>query len=269
MDVSNEWTLPGVDATKPSVARVHDALLGGTENFAVDRAIANRLKEAVPELGRLTWCNRAFIGRVVDFLVREAGIRQILDLGAGLPTIENTHEVAQFANPETRVVYVDIDPMVEPHARILLRENPHSIAITEDARNVDAILGHPQVVRHLDFSQPVAVMMIGLLHLFPDQDNPWGLVNAYMDAMPSGSYLAASNMFAAPNPKAKALEAMLHATMGTGFFRTREAITRYFDGLNLVAPGVVAFPQWHPDEKVSTPLENWEEILLGGVARKP
>lgn len=269
IDVSNEWSLPGVDSTKPSVARVHDVLLGGTENFAVDRAVAGRLKEAVPEIGRLVWCNRAFIGRVVDYLVREAGIRQIIDLGSGLPTVENTHEVAQFAAPEARVVYVDIDPMVEPHARVILRENGRAIAVTEDARDVDAVLGNLGLLKYIDFSQPVAVLMIGLLHLFPDKDDPYGLVKQYMEAMPPGSYLAASNMFSATNPKAKALEAMLQATMGTGHFRSRAEVTRFFDGMDLVEPGVVHFPEWRPEERLTKPLENWEEILLGGVARKP
>lgn len=269
IDVNNQWAIPGVDPTKPSVARVHDALLGGTENFEIDRAVAAKLKAAVPEIGRLVWCNRAFIGRVVDFLVREAGIRQIIDLGSGLPTIENTHEVAQFADPEVRVVYVDIDPMVEPHARQLLSENGRAVAVTEDARNVDAVLGNPGLIKLIDFSEPVALMAVGLLHIFSDEENPHGLVKEYMEVFARGSYLVATNMYAAPNPKAKALEAMLHATMGTGYFRSRQAITRYFDGLELVEPGVVHFPEWHPEGSRDEPLEAWEEILLGGVARKP
>ncbi|NRQ32629.1 SAM-dependent methyltransferase [Nonomuraea sp. NN258] len=269
MGYQPEWAPPGVDPETPSVARVHDALLGGTENFAADRSAARRLKTAVPEVVDLVWCNRAFIGRVVDYLVREAGIRQIVDLGAGLPTIENTHEVAQFADPAVRVVYVDIDPMVEPHAKALLHGNGRADAITADARDIDAVLGHPALVRLIDFSQPTALLAIGLLHLLPDRDDPHGLIRQYMDVFAPGSHLAASNLFASPNPQAKALETMLQVTMGTGYFRDRAAIARYFDGLDLVEPGVVHFPEWHPDERLPGPLATWEELLLGGVARKP
>jgi hypothetical protein len=248
---------------------VHDALLGGMENFAADRSVARKLREAVPEVVDLVWCNRAFIGRVVDFLVREAGIRQLIDLGSGLPTIENTHEVAQFADPMSRVVYVDLDPMVEPHARAILGGNPYADVITADARDVEAVLGHPTLNRLIDLSQPTALLIVGLLHLFPDREDPHGLVRRYMSALPKGSYLAASNMFASSNPKAQALEAMLQATMGTGYFRERASITAFFDGLVLVEPGVVHFPEWHPDERLPGPLAPWEELLLGGVARKP
>lgn len=266
-EIFPEWAPPGVDPTRPSVARVHDVLLGGTENFAVDRAVAERLRQAVPDIGELTWCNRAFVGRVVTYLVREAGVTQLIDLGSGLPTIENTHEVAQAADPSARVVYVDLDPMVLPHARQILRENPRTAAIAADARDVDAVLGHPAVVNLIDFSRPVGLMMIGLLHLFPDEEDPWGLVRQYMDALPSGSHLASSNMYAAANPEAQALEGTLHATMGTGHFRSKEAITRFFDGLELVDPGVVHVPRWRT--QAEGPLEPWQELLLGGVGRKP
>ncbi|MEQ4723113.1 SAM-dependent methyltransferase [Nonomuraea sp. B19D2] len=271
MSLANEyeWVPPGVDPARPSVARVHDALLGGMENFASDRAVARKLKDAVPEVVDLVWCNRSFVGRVVDFLIRETGVRQIIDLGAGLPTVENTHEVAQFADPRSRVVYVDIDPMVEPHARALLNGNPCTGAITADVRDVDAVLGHPTLRRLIDLSQPTAILIIGVLHLFPDRADPHGLVRRYMSALPKGSYLAASNMLASANPKAQALEAMLQATMGTGYFRDRASITAFFDGLVLVEPGVVHFPEWHPDERIPGPLAIWEELLLGGVARKP
>ncbi|UBU11781.1 SAM-dependent methyltransferase [Nonomuraea gerenzanensis] len=267
--MSVEWAPPGVDPEQPSVARVHDALLGGVENFAADRTVARKLRDAVPEVVDLVWCNRAFIGRVVDYLVREAGIRQIIDLGAGLPTVENTHEVAQFADPRSRVVYVDIDPMVEPHARAILGGNACAEAITADARDVAAVLGHPAVRRLIDLSQPTAVLAIGLLHLFSDREDPHALIRSYADALPRGSHLAVSNFLASDNPKAKALEVMLQATMGTGHFRDRPSIERFFDGLELVEPGVVHFPEWHPDERVPGPLTPWEELLLGGVARKP
>ncbi|HEX4811210.1 MAG TPA: SAM-dependent methyltransferase [Nonomuraea sp.] len=265
----HEWAPPGVDPERPSVARVHDALLGGMENFAADRSVARRLKDAVPEVVDLVWCDRAFVGRVVDYLVREAGIRQIVDLGSGLPTVENTHEVAQFADPSCRVVYVDNDPMVEPHARALLRGNPHATAITADARDVAAVLGHDGLTRLIDLSQPTAILAIGLLHLFSDRDDPHGIVSRYVAALAPGSHLAASNFMASANPKAQALEALLQATMGTGHFRDRAAVTAYFDGLTLVAPGVVHFPEWRPDERLPGPLAPWEELLLGGVARKP
>jgi O-methyltransferase involved in polyketide biosynthesis len=269
LNSAHEWAPPGIDPEQPSVARVHDALLGGMENFASDRSVARRLKDAVPEVVDLVWCNRAFIGRVVDFLVREAGIRQIVDLGAGLPTVENTHEVAQFADPRCRVVYVDIDPMVEPHARAILNGNPHAGVITADARDVESVLRHPSLTRLIDLSQPTAIVAVGLLHLFSAEEDPHGVVKRYVAALAPGSYLAASNFMASPSPKAKALEVLLQATMGTGYFRDRTDITAYFDGLTLVDPGVVHFPEWHPDDRIPGPLAPWEELLLGGVARKP
>lgn len=264
-----EWTPPGVDVDQPSVARVYDVLLGGADNFAADRTVARAMKSAVPEVVDLLWCSRAFTGRLVDFLVREAGIRQFVDLRAGLPTIENTHEVAQFASPAARVLYVDLDPVVEPHARAILSGNANATAITADARDAHAVLRHPEAVRLIDLSRPVAVLAIGLLHLIPDRADPHALVRRYLAALPSGSYLAAANMLAGLTPKAQALEAMLQMTMGTGHFRSREAITRYFDGLELVDPGVVHFPHWRPDDRLPGPLTPWEELLLGGVARKP
>lgn len=265
---AREWAPPGVDPDQPSVARVHDALLGGMENFASDRSVARRLKDAVPEVVDLVWCNRAFVGRVVDFLVREAGIRQIIDLGAGLPTVENTHEVAQFADPRCRVVYVDIDPMVEPHALAILNGNPCATAITADVRDVDAVFGHPSLTKLIDPAEPTAILAIGLLHLFSDHEDPHGLIRRYMAALAPGSHLAASNFMASANPKAKALEALIQATMGTGYFRERAEIAAFFDGLTLVEPGVVHFPEWRPDDRLPGPLAPWEELLLGGVARK-
>ncbi|MGN9784130.1 SAM-dependent methyltransferase [Nonomuraea sp. ZG12] len=264
-----EWTPPGVDVDQPSLARVYDALLGGAANFAADRTVARGMRTAVPDVVDLVWCSRAFTGRVVDFLVREAGIRQFIDLGAGLPTIENTHEVAQFASPAARVLYVDLDPVVEPHARAILSGNAHAVAITADARDAHAVLGHPETARLIDLSQPVALLAIGLLHLIPDREDPHALVGRYLSALPSGSYLAAANMLAGLTPQAQALAAMLQMAMGTAHFRSREAITRYFDGLELVDPGVVHFPQWRPDDRLPGPLTPWEELLLGGVARKP
>jgi O-methyltransferase involved in polyketide biosynthesis len=205
---------------------------------------------------------------VVDFLVREAGIRQIVDLGSGLPTVENTHEVAQFADPGCRVVYVDIDPMVEPHARAILNGNPHATAITADARDVASVLGHPSLTRLIDLSLPTAILAIGLLHLLPDQDDPHGMIRSYVAALAPGSHLAVGGFMASANPKAKALEALLQATMGTGYFRDRAVVAAYFDGLTPVEPGVVHFPEWRPDERIPGPLAPWEELLVGGVGRK-
>jgi hypothetical protein len=269
LHTGDDWVPPGVDVERPSVARVHDALLGGTANVASDRVVARRLKDAVPEVVDLVWCSRAFVGRAVDFLVREAKVRQFIDLGAGLPTIESTHEVAQFADSGARIVYVDLDPAVEPHARAILAGNDLATAITADARDVSAVLDHPGLRRLIDFREPVALLAVGLLHLIPDKEDPHGLMRHYMDALPAGSHLVASNFLSGVNPKAQALEAMLQVTMGTGTFRSRESITAFFDGLDLVDPGVVHFPAWHPDDRVPGPLASWEEILLGGVARRP
>lgn len=259
---------PHIDLSRPSIARAYDAVLGGKDNYVVDRAVADQLRETMPQIGDIAWYNRAILGRTVRYLAAEAGIRQFIDLGAGLPTMENTHQVAQRHDPGARVVYVDNDPIVLAHGRALLEENDRTAVVTADLREPAAVLAHPDVTRLLDLSQPVGVLLVGMLHHLHDDEDPQGIVDAYMSVVPSGSHLVITH-FCDMGADAKSLQDTFLSFLGTGRFRTVEEITGYFRGLELVDPGVVYLPQWRPDGPVSEPLSVAERLMAGGVARKP
>jgi SAM-dependent methyltransferase len=257
-----------IDVGKPSIARAYDAVLGGKDNYEIDRAVAEELFKVMPEIGDLAWFNRAILGRGVRYLAAEAGIRQFLDLGSGLPTVENTHQVAQRHAPDARVVYVDIDPIVLAHGRALLVENNHTTVVTADLRDPEDIINSPEVRTQVDFSKPVGVMLVGMLHHMHDDEDPRGIVDAYMSAVPSGSYLFLTH-FCRSGSDAAALEETFLQFLGTGRFRTNEEIERYFDGLELVDPGLVYLPEWRPDALLTYPLTIGQRLMVGGIARKP
>jgi hypothetical protein len=250
----------------PTIARVYDYWLGGKDNFAVDRELAERFVQADPMVVAGVRSNRAFLGRAVRFLAGDVGIRQFLDIGTGIPTANNTHEVAQSVDPRCRVAYVDNDPMVLAHARALLTSVSAPTAyIDADARETSKILA--QVTDTLDLSQPVAVMLIGLLHCIPDVDDPYRIVAALMRAVPSGSYLAISHPASDIHASAMAEgAAMMNKELPAPVtFRAYKQVLPFFDGLELVEPGVVPTTQWRPDPAAdTTPLPGWV-----GVARKP
>jgi SAM-dependent methyltransferase len=267
-----------IDSTVAHTSRVYDYLLGGTDNFAVDREVAEHAFAAYPggTDGARTdaRANRAFLGRCVRYLAGEAGVRQFLDVGTGIPTADNIHAVAQATAPEARVVYVDNDPIVLAHAHALLvgTDVGRTAFVEGDLRSPDAIL--ERAAETLDPDQPVALVMIGLLHVVPDRDEPHRLVRALLDGLAPGSYLALSHMTNELQPDAmdEVLE-RLDRTMRTTnppAFRSREQIERFFDGLQPVAPGVVHLDQWRPDE--TTPVANGHgriSPLYCGVARVP
>jgi len=254
------------DTSVPHIARVYNYWLGGKDHFAADRELAERFIAADPEVIAGVRANRAFLGRAVHFLAAEAGIGQFLDIGTGIPTANNTHEVAQRAAPDARVVYVDNDPIVLAHARALLTSDPDGVTdyIDADLRNTGAILA--QAARTLDFSRPVAVMLVGILQCIPDEDDPRGIVAALIDGVPSGSYLAISHPAADVHAQARAGAALLNEGLASPvIFRGRAAIARFFDGLELVEPGLVSTSQWRSGAGTGTkPLANW-----AGVGRKP
>ncbi|MCF2527638.1 SAM-dependent methyltransferase [Yinghuangia soli] len=255
-----------IDETVPSIARVYDAILGGQDNFAVDQAIARQSQEIVPEIGDVARFNRAMLGRAVHAMA-SAGIRQFLDLGSGLPTVQNTHQVAQAVAPDARVVYVDIDPIVMAHGRTLLAENRNTTVVTADLREPEAVLSHPDVRALIDFDQPVGLMLVGVIHHLGDDEDPEGIVKTYLDALPAGSRFLLTH-FCASSPDALALEGALLTSLGTGRFRTLEEITAYFDGLELQAPGVVYLPQWRPEGPVAEPLTVGQRLMAGGLGLK-
>jgi hypothetical protein len=257
----------GINPNIPHSARVYDYWLGGKDNFEADRRVAEATMAAVPGIRESARNNRAFLGRAVRHLA-QLGVRQFLDLGTGIPTQGNTHEVAQEEAPESRVVYVDNDPIVMAHARALLTSTPEgrTAYIEADVREPRSILEHPDTLATLDFTQPIALVMVAILMHIPDSDDPEGLVKAYTKALPSGSYLVLSHLTldlidkkTADDYVAATSTQAMHRTPRTG-----EQISRYFDGFDLLEPGLVAVSQWR-----DTPLFPDEPAwMYAGVGRK-
>lgn len=267
--IHHEWVPPGIDAERPSVARVYDVLLGGDNNFAVDREAAAHIEGALPLVRDMVWGQRAFLRRTVEFMAGEAGITQFLDLGAGLPSLENTHEVAQEINPQARTVYFDVDPLVELQSRQILHDNPLTGAATGDLMDIDAVLMHRATTRLLDLSKPVGLLMVGVLHLFSDAQDPFGMVRSYMDVLAPGSHLVATSLIAAELPEAAKLAQVFATVMrNPAGLRTPAAFSRFFDGLDLLEPGVTALPLWRPGAPRAEELRPVQHLLVGGVARK-
>ncbi|MGN9846168.1 SAM-dependent methyltransferase [Nonomuraea sp. H19] len=256
----------GIDTTRPSIARAYDVVLNGKDNFEVDRAFVAEIVKVVPEIYDVATYNRQILGRGVRFMIDE-GVTQFIDLGSGLPTVENTHHVAQRANPQARVVYVDNDPMVLAHGRALLAENENTAVVTSDLREPAAILADPAVRKIIDFDRPVGVMLVGILHHLHDDEDPKGIVEAYMAAVPPGSHLFITH-FCDSSQEARDAEQKFLALLGTGRFRTPEEITAFFDGFELLEPGVVPLPLWRPDGEVPRRLTVGQRLMYGGIARK-
>jgi hypothetical protein len=252
-------------------ARVYDYWLGGKDNFAADRAVGDAIRAEIPSVPQLTRDNRAFLGRAVRYLAAEAGVRQFLDIGTGIPTAGNTHEIAQAAAPDARVVYVDNDPIVLAHARALMTSDPAGATafILGDFRDAGRILADPALRQTLDFGQPIALMLIAILHFFTDDENPQAIVSSLVDALPSGSYLAISNLtqdFMDPERAARATQAGLQG--GIKYVsRTRAGVAAFFDGLELLEPGVVPMQLWRPDGAPGAPPDG--PTAYAAVGRKP
>ena len=256
-----------IDTSVAHSARVHDYWLGGKDNFAADRAAGDAVMAAYPGIVMSVRANRAFLARAVRFLAAETGIRQFLDIGTGIPAANNTHEVAQSVAPSCRVVYVDYDPVVLLHAQALLTSSPQGAVdyIDADLRDPQAILA--QAARILDFSQPVAVMLIAIMHLIVDADDPYRLVSELMAAVPAGSYLALSQVASDIEAEQMAEAAKRYNRMAreTQRHRSHAEVERFFDGLELQEPGVVAVPRWRPGSDIEAKARS---AMWGGVARK-
>jgi len=240
---------PGIDPTVPSVARIYDYVLGGKDNFAADREAAEKLLRLSPNARDEALANRRFISRAVRFMVGN-GIRQFLDIGAGLPTQENVHQVALRAAPESRIVYVDNDPIVLVHARALLAEDEQTIAVEADLREPEGILNNPEVIAHLDFSKPVGLLLVAILHFIPD-DVVYRAVKTLRDRLAPGSSLAISHFSTGELGEEEIRQFRKIATQtsaGVLVPRTREQILRFFDGFNVVEPGLVPVDDWRPEE---------------------
>lgn len=256
------------DPRVPNVARIYDFLLRGKDNFAADREAAGRLLRAVPEAARAARDNRQFLGRAVWFLAREAGIRQFLDIGTGLPTLGNVHEVAQCAESLSRVVYVDNDPVVLTHANALLADSVRVAAVQADLRNPDHLFSLPAVHALIDFSEPVAVLMVAVLHFVADSEDPWSIVDRYKSAMAPGSYLVLSHVTGArlPDDAVRQAAEVYEQASTPGVARSRREVTRYFRGLDMVSPGLVDACCWR---RPSPPGKPGPVIFYAGLGRKP
>jgi hypothetical protein len=233
--------------TRPNVARIYDAWLGGKDNFRADREVAARVAEAAPHVVAGVRANRAFLRRVVAFLA-EAGLSQLIDLGSGLPTADNVHEVAGRVNPEAKVVYVDNDPIVLVHARALLADRSRSIVVEGDIRQPEQLLADAQLQAHINFQQPVAVLCVAILHFITDEEGPRRIVRTFRDVMAPGSYLAVSHVTQGQDDEQDAATragAQIYAeTTAPLAVRTHAQIAQLFEGFDLIQPGLVGADEW-------------------------
>ena len=259
---------PTFDTSVANQARIYDYLLGGKDNYAADREAVDAVLKIAPEMGFTARENRAFLGRAVRYLAAEAGIRQFLDIGTGIPTAGNTHHVAQAVAPESRVVYVDYDPIVLAHARALLNSSDAGATeyIDADLRDTDTILARAS--RLLDFTQPVAVTMLFILHAIPDSDDPHAIVATVLDALPPGSYLALSHLGSdifdeEAQQGFQNIVGRMSQQQYTG--RNREQMLRFFKGMELVEPGLVRIEEWRPDPGS---VNDYKSTAWGAVGRK-
>jgi O-methyltransferase involved in polyketide biosynthesis len=261
----------GLDTTTPNVARIYDYLLGGKDNFAADRAAAEQLLTVIPDVAAIAADNRAFLGRAVRYLTR-AGVRQFLDLGSGLPTRANVHEVARQDTPGTRVVYVDYDPVVALHGRALLASGGDVAVLHADLTDPSSVLEHPDLLRVLDLSQPVGLICVSTLHFVPDEADPWGIFARYRDRLCAGSHLVithAPSRVPGEDPEHDEENAaeLFRRTSAPMHMRTLAEIERFFDGFELVTPGVVFMQEWRPDP--GTHAAGRLRSFRAGVGRKP
>ncbi len=267
MDHSTDELKARLQTDRPHSARVWNYLLGGKDNYTVDSEVGDVILSTFPEFASVARLQRRFLARAVDFLVREAGIRQFLDVGTGLPTADNTHELAQRIAPESRVVYVDNDPLVLTHAQALLTSSDEGACAYVDADVRDPARILAEAAKTLDLDRPVALTMLGIMGQITDKDRPADLVAALLSGLPSGSYLALSDGTDTNDALNRAVAAYNQQSVHTYHLRSPQVIGSFFAGLDLVPPGVVSSTAWRPDP--SRPQEATAEVAFCGVARKP
>jgi len=252
----------------PSAARVYDYLLGGKDNYPADRAVAESMIAQLPNVQLAVRWNRAFLHRVVRYLIREAGVRQIVDIGAGLPTVGNTHEIARDADPEARVVYVDHDPVVLAHARSMLHGVPNTAIIEHDLLEPDKILADPILHSLIDVSEPTALLLLSILHFVPDEADPAGLIATLLDPFPAGSHVAISHATPDTVPQVNDVERVFDEATEQAHVRSRSAVMKLVSGLEVVEPGLTWPPEWRPDPGDEVPANAAESYYCVVVARK-
>jgi hypothetical protein len=263
------WAPESIDLERPNAARIYDYLLGGAANFAADREFGEQLLTVLPEARPAARMNRAFLHRAVRFCV-DAGIRQFLDVGSGIPTAGNVHEIAQRMDPECRVLYVDIEPVAVTHSELMLRDNAQATAIRADFTDPDSILDSEAAREMLDFDEPMALLLVALLHFVPDAAQPYDAVNRFVSRLASGSYLVLSHSVERPSAEqAKGIDRLYDRADAPGVRRTREEITRFYAGLEMVEPGLVNTPEWRPEPTDDSANQPGADVAVAGVARKP
>jgi len=270
MTVEPGWVPPGIDTGKANIARVYDYWLGGSNNFRADQDAARTMIAIEPNIRAIARANRAFLCRAVRFLATEAGIRQFIDIGSGIPTGRNVHEVAQEAAPGSRVVYADIDEVAVAHSRLLLEDHADTAVIQADVREPDSILTAPETQLLIDLSQPVGLLLVSVLHFLDGSDEPWRVMAHLRDALAPGSYLVLSHGTgeAKPDVAAAANTVYLSRVSARGDHRSRAEILRFFDGFELVDPGLVYLTQWRPDDPAEEAADASRYWLLAGVGRR-
>ncbi|GIE31795.1 hypothetical protein Ait01nite_048400 [Actinoplanes italicus] len=242
-----DWVPDGIDTSRPSAARVYDYFLGGSHHLPVDRELAGHIEAMTPDIGATMRANRAFLQRAVRFLAR-AGVRQYLDIGSGIPATGNVHEIAQAEAPGSAVVYVDVDPVAVEHSRAILADVPATGVVLADARDTELVLSATAELGLIDFGQPVAVLLAGVLHFVPDEANPAGIVAGLRAAVGPGSHLVISHATADGQPPEVIEAQKLSSRTGTGIvLRSHAEIASWFDGFPLVEPGLVHIPLWRPE----------------------
>ena len=263
-----------IDTSRPSTARLYDYYLGGTNNFEIDRQAAEQLRKQLPELADAAWANRGFHGRAAAWMASGLGIRQFIDIGSGLPTQNNTHEVVHVLTPGARIVYVDSDPMVATHSAELLAGDDRTVLVTADLRDPDAVLSHPDLRRLIDFDQPVGLLMTAVMHFISDSEDPWGLVARYMEALPAGSYLALSHATyeQLPPQAVQAMYDVYERATSHIYLRSKADIARFFDGLEMILPhegaqSSVCFVGCWGAEDPDAADSDGSRVLRCGVAR--
>ena len=263
-----EWVPDGIDVTVPNAARMYDYALGGYHNFAIDREYVERAEQVIPGASLLAHANRAFLGRAVRWLV-DQGITQFLDIGSGIPTLGNVHEIALRAAPMARVMYVDLDPVAVAHSRAILAGHPRVGVLQADVRYPEDIVNHPDVTELLDFSEPVAILLLAVLHFVSDADDPASIVARLLDATVRGSHIVLSHGSPVPelHDELDDLRQLYRRTPTPLHLRTPEQIECLLKGLDLVEPGIVPITDWHPDPDEDD-LEP-QPGLLAAVGRMP
>jgi hypothetical protein len=270
MTAEQGWVPAGTDTSKANIARVYDYWLGGSHNFLADQDAARVMIAVEPNIRAIARANRAFLGRAVRFLAANEGIRQFLDIGSGIPTEQNVHQVAQQAAPGAKVVYADIDPVAVAHSRLILDDNPSAAIIQADIRDPDVILDAPETRLLIDFSQPVALLLMAVLHFIPDEQDPWRIVATLRDALAPGSYLILCHSTSESRPEINgAVEtAYTSRVQADVALRSRTEILRFFDGFSLIDPGLVYIPEWRPDSPDDVPENPRKFWGLVGVGRR-